>query len=60
VDGLHRVGDVRPNRFPELKPFLSRYPIQIRPTVGHDELHPDCPQKFSDKVLVKVPDALAA
>src|SRR6266850_1538488 len=30
------------NCFPELKPFLHRYPIQLRDTVGHDELHRAC------------------
>ncbi len=52
------VGDVRASCFPELKAFLCGYPIQLRPTIGHDELHRACPHKFPDKVLVKVPDAL--
>jgi hypothetical protein len=57
--GFHRVGNLRPNRFPELKAFLHRYPIQLRSTVGQDELHGARPHKFSDKILVEMPDALA-
>jgi hypothetical protein len=47
-----------PDHFPELKAFMLRYPIQLRSTVGHNELHEGCPHKFSDKFLVKKPDAL--
>jgi hypothetical protein len=59
LDGFHRVGNLRPNHFPELKPFLHRYPIQLRPTVGNDKLHLSYPHEPSDEVLVKVPDTLA-
>jgi hypothetical protein len=58
LDGFHRVGNLRPNGLPELKPFLRRYPIQLRPTVGRDELHRTRLQQFSYKDLVKLMAAL--
>jgi hypothetical protein len=57
MDGLRWVGDLLANSFPELKPVVHSYPIQLRPAVGNDELHRACLQKFSNEALVKVPNA---
>jgi hypothetical protein len=56
--GFQWISNVRESRFPELKPFLHRYPIQLHSAVGHDELHRPFLYKFSDKILVKMPNAL--
>jgi hypothetical protein len=59
VYGFRRIGDLLTNRFSKPKSFLRRYPIQRHSSVGHDELHRLNPHKFSDLVLVKVPDVLS-
>jgi hypothetical protein len=57
LDRLRWVGDLWANTFPEIKLVIRSYPIQLHPAVGHDELHGACLHEFSNKVLVKVPDA---
>jgi len=58
VDGFQRIGNLRPNRLPELKPLPRWYPSELQTTVGHRELHGASSQKFSKIALLKVPDAL--
>jgi hypothetical protein len=57
MDRLRWVGDLLANSFPELKPVVHSYPIQLRPAVGDDELHRACLHEFSNETLVKVPNA---
>ena len=57
MDRLRWVGDLLANSFPELKPVVYSYPIQLRPAVGDDELHRACLHEFSNETLVKVPNA---
>jgi hypothetical protein len=57
MDGLRWSRDLLANSFPELKPVVHSYPIQLRPAVGNDELHRACLKKFSNEALVKVPNA---
>jgi hypothetical protein len=52
-------GNLRPNRFPELKPLLRRYPSEFNATVGHYETHRASPHKFGNITLAKIPDPLA-
>jgi hypothetical protein len=57
MDRLRWIGDLLANSFPELKPVVHSYPIQLRPAVGDDELHRACLHEFSNETLVKVPNA---
>ena len=57
MDGLRWVGDLLADSFPELKPVVHSYPIQLRSAVGDDELHSACLHEFSNEALVKVPNA---
>jgi hypothetical protein len=36
---------------------LAWYPIQLRAAIGHDELYWRLTNKFSEKILVNVPNA---
>jgi hypothetical protein len=58
MDGFRRLGDLRANSPPELKCFVHGYPIQFRPTVCHDESYRAFAHKFSDKILIDVPETL--
>jgi len=49
MDWLRWVGDLLANSFPELKPVVHSYPIQLRPAVGDDELHRACLHEFSNE-----------
>ena len=57
MDGLRWVGDLLTNSFPELKPIVHSYPIQVRAAVGDDELHRACSHEFSNEALIEVPNA---
>src|SRR3981189_3736377 len=57
MDGLRWVGDLLAHSFPELKPIVHSYPIQLRPAVGDDELRRACSHEFSNEALVNEPNA---
>ena len=56
--GFRRIGNLRPNRLPELKSLLRRYPDELETRVGHYELHRASTKKFNKITLVKISDPL--
>lgn len=57
VNRSWRIENLRPYRFPELKPILCRYPIKLFPDIGDYELNRSSTKKLGKIILTKAPDA---